>query len=252
MVTLGKVMRSTAVVAALVATSAFGAPNVTATKHNLSFSSMNAIKNGVADGGDVCVYCHTPHGSNTAFVGAPIWNKTHIDTATAFTVYGSGAVGVTSGTTIATTPVGLPGDVSTACLSCHDGVSAINSVINAPGSGGYNPTGTGDLRAFLYNTTTTVTAGTVLNMATATSTGISNIGKDLRNDHPIGVAYTVGKAGLVADTSTFSGTTTTIASVLRGGKVECSSCHDPHEANPLFLRTIDNASSKLCTSCHTK
>lgn len=33
--------------------------------------------------------------------------------------------------------------------------------------------------------------------------------------------------------------------------VECSSCHDPHIARPLFLR-VSNEGSKLCLTCHDK
>ena len=39
-----------------------------------------------------------------------------------------------------------------------------------------------------------------------------------------------------------------------GGEVpyiECSSCHDPHTTNPLFLR-VTNQGSKLCLTCHDK
>jgi predicted CXXCH cytochrome family protein len=33
--------------------------------------------------------------------------------------------------------------------------------------------------------------------------------------------------------------------------VECSSCHDPHSANRLFLR-VSNEGSRLCLTCHDK
>lgn len=33
--------------------------------------------------------------------------------------------------------------------------------------------------------------------------------------------------------------------------IECSSCHDPHVARPLFLR-VTNEGSKLCLTCHEK
>lgn len=37
--------------------------------------------------------------------------------------------------------------------------------------------------------------------------------------------------------------------------IECSSCHDPHNSAPLFLRVANSGSggaSKLCLSCHEK
>jgi len=33
--------------------------------------------------------------------------------------------------------------------------------------------------------------------------------------------------------------------------VECSSCHNPHSSNPLFLR-VSNQGSRLCLTCHNK
>ncbi len=33
--------------------------------------------------------------------------------------------------------------------------------------------------------------------------------------------------------------------------IECSSCHDPHTTNPLFLR-VSNEGSRLCLTCHDK
>ena len=63
----------------------------------------------------ICVYCHTPHGSNTV-VQAPLWNKGI-----------TGAAGVPTKYDVYTSAT-LDGDtsqgnltVSLACLSCHDG-----------------------------------------------------------------------------------------------------------------------------------
>ena len=39
---------------------------------------------------------------------------------------------------------------------------------------------------------------------------------------------------------------------LFGAKLQCASCHDPHDdSNPSFL-VIDNTGSDLCQTCHTK
>lgn len=243
MATFGKVIRSAAVIAALTATSAFGASNIAATKHNLSFSNpiTGAIKAASGDNNDeICVYCHTPHAANTAFVGAPLWNKAS-PTTTGFTMYTSATVKGTIDST--------PNNPSMACLSCHDGVSAINSMINMPGSGGYNSTGT--------NTKFGATAeGAAFVMPAA---GITNIGKDLSNDHPVSIVYstaTTNRPASLRDTTyTLVGTwagATDVASLLRNGKVECGSCHDPHEGNnATFLRTANGASA-LCVGCHAK
>jgi predicted CXXCH cytochrome family protein len=195
---------------------------------------LGTIKAASGDNNDeICVYCHTPHASNTDFIGAPLWNKA-TPTGT-FTMYGTTVGGTAADST--------PNSPSMACLSCHDGVSAINSMVNAPGSGGYVAGGTnvkfGD---------------TAAGNAFAMPSGVSQIGTDLRNDHPVSIAYDVTKAGLKATSTTLSGWAgaTTIANLLRSNKVECSSCHDPHEAtNGTFLR-VANAGSALCIGCHAK
>jgi hypothetical protein len=103
------------------------------TRHNLSQSSaplivsaMDAYRN---DYGEVCVYCHTPHGSNLANgLKAPLWNRTIL--ATNYQTYDE------LGTTTLTQDVlSTPGSASLTCLSCHDGQTAVDSIINMPGSG---------------------------------------------------------------------------------------------------------------------
>lgn len=223
---------SSAMAAVLAATG-----NIANTKHNLSSTGTGTIKANAGQNNDeICVYCHTPHGANTAFTGAPLWNKA-TPTGT-FTMYGTTLSGN------ATDTAANLGSISKACLSCHDGVSAINSMVNAPGAGGYNSAGAN----VAFGATA---AGTALTMPA----GVTQIGTDLTNDHPISITYdTTGKAGLKATTTTLTGWTGagTIADLLRSSKVECSSCHDPHEGtNALFLRKA-NAGSALCLGCHQK
>jgi len=238
---------------------------ITNSKHNLS-SSTNVIRaaNPTDVNNEICVFCHTPHGASTGVVGAPLWNKAY-DTTTTYQVYGGG--GGSTGTTTAGTSVGQPGDVSKACLSCHDGVNAINSIINLPGSGGWVAGGT--LIAFTTdNGATTIAAGTAATMPA----GITQIGTDLQNDHPVGVVYQDANdtspvpppaslklkseglpLGMVA-TDRDNNNTLNINDLLRGGKVECVSCHDPHldpTTNPTFLRLSNNGSA-LCLTCHAK
>ncbi len=70
--------------------------------------------------GEICVFCHTPQGSETK-VAAPLWNRTQSPTGE-YKAYSS----IGSATEAAT------GSVSIACLSCHDGTQAPNVVINSP------------------------------------------------------------------------------------------------------------------------
>ncbi len=231
-------IRSLALFGIVAATSAMAA--IGTTPHNLAGTNAS-------DNGEVCVYCHTPHAANTAFTGAPIWNKAL--PSTTFSMYGGGSAGV--GTVAGTTTDDTPGASSLACLSCHDGVSAVDSILNAPGSG--------------MNTI----AGTVL-LTDINTSSASVIGADLTNDHPVSIQYlgtglADSPASLRDPSTTLTGWVgaTTIADLLRPDptgttrdRVECGSCHDPHNGNGTatqvnYLR-VSNADSALCIGCHDK
>ena len=254
----------------------FGATGtIKGSPHDLA--TMNA-----ADNGELCIYCHTPHAGNTiGFV--PIWNK--VANNTTFTMYGAAAAS-TAGETIAGTATdATPASPSLACLSCHDGVSSIDSIVNAPGSG------LGNLSAG--------TAALDMETMTATSSWLlsttSNLTNDLAKTHPISIVYggtgtgieaasdspaslrpsTASLAAVMTDigdanTAWVVGGTGTVGDLLRNTRVECSSCHDPHngygssgtldlygtggtarttEVN--FLRHT-NKGSALCLGCHDK
>ena len=151
------------------------------TKHNLGSLSTGVNKfNGTAE---ICVFCHTPHGADTS-AAVPLWNRV-LAAPTTYQTYNSLGTSSLDG---ATAPVG---SVSLACLSCHDGGQALNVMINQPGSGGFN---------------TGLPFGTVVpggNLTTdgklgPSATTISNLGTDLRNDHPIGIQYGGGMPGNIA------------------------------------------------------
>lgn len=237
---------------------------VSSTKHNLGGGGTGVNRVGLTDTTEVCVFCHTPHAANTA--AGPLWNRPA--TSATITPYTSSTL--LGGTTADVTTADTPGSVSLACLSCHDGVTATNTLINKPGSGG-------------WTATTGSTFGTLAS-GTGLVTGVAAIGGDLTNDHPIGVKYAGGRAAAdqaaggyvqvssgtigggtafwvdTGATGTAPGTSTDTARqktdmflYARSGTpyVECASCHDPHTSNDLFLR-IPNAYSSVCLSCHIK
>jgi predicted CXXCH cytochrome family protein len=140
------------------------------TKHNLGSTGTGVNKfSGTAE---ICVFCHTPHGADTS-AAVPLWNRV-LANPTTYQTYNSLGTSSLDG---ATAPVG---SVSLACLSCHDGTQAMNVMINQPGSGGYNATG-GALAGTWSGADQT--AGKI-------AAGIiTNIGQDLRNDHPVGIQY---------------------------------------------------------------
>lgn len=233
------------------------------------------------DYGEVCVYCHTPHGANTA-ISVPLWNRTV--RATTYTLYNQASL---SGDVVA------PGPNSLACLSCHDGQTAMDSIVNMPGSGRYLASQmTTQNNAFLSTWQNASGASPSVNNHNALSlTGCLSchsttpgaggaadfsaavIGTDLTNDHPIGVALPTGTDwnqpnGVTANSRFFDLNSNgrmdkdeiRFYDSGNGARVECASCHDPHGVpmggpgstfNPTFLR-VSNSGSAVCMTCHVK
>jgi hypothetical protein len=120
------------------------AGGISNSRHNLTQSTSSSLNPGNTDPlsvsktmgqyrnnyNEVCVYCHTPHGANTT-IDLPIWNRTRLTNT--YTTYD------TLGTSTLTSDITQPGVNSLACLSCHDGTLPVDSIINMPGSGGYDP-----------------------------------------------------------------------------------------------------------------
>jgi predicted CXXCH cytochrome family protein len=169
--------------------------------------------------GQICVVCHTPHNASTAVTNAPLWN--HSTSATTFSLYSSASLTATG--------LGQPDASSKLCLSCHDGTVALEN----------------------FSTTTNgthfITAG-------------ANIGSSLANDHPISFTYDATLAtsdGGLYDPSTTSsgiGTGTIAQKMLIGGKLQCASCHDVHNAYGFTTGLLrkSNSASALCLTCHKK
>src|SRR3990170_5636617 len=141
---------------------------------------------------EICVFCHTPHFGRTDT--APLWNR------------GSSATGyVPYGTTVGGTVISSVGGSSLACLSCHDGVTTLDNLINKPGKGSrtngtgadmgwyFGEIGTGDTIGDTASGGDTpggaVKAASRLNIGAAND-GVRNAAAvNLSNDHPISVVY---------------------------------------------------------------
>jgi hypothetical protein len=158
--------------------SAIGA-DITSTKHNLSSPGLSNQRQ-THETDQVCIFCHTPYGSDTP-TASPQWNKS-LPGSTSFSIFNTTP---TFQATLANGKNLTVGSVSLACLSCHDGTQAMDNVINAPGSGAYNLAGTVP-NGWVWNGSATLMPGALANIAT-----------DLKNDHPVGVLYCGG--GLSAD-----------------------------------------------------
>jgi len=234
--------------------------NVSNTRHNLSRTDGQAISNSATD--EVCVFCHTPHWSNAdaRAADAPLWNR--MFSGATYTVYSSG--------TMDTTP-GQPDGGSIACLSCHDGTVAFDSLVNAPGransTNGYTFT-PGEVNATFVNDPT-FTLGwdfTDFGVPMAKPTNMTEIGgrvligTDLSNDHPVSMVYPTPAQdpafnqppGTPGSPRVFPNGIRTFAA----DKVQCPSCHEPHASAGAkgiisYLRMV-NQESAICLTCHIK
>lgn len=259
----------------LSAQQAISAPNtygITNTRHNLlvPYAPGMAVGFYYTNYGEVCVYCHTPHGAQNS--SAPLWNRT-LPTTGNYTPYSSTTIDTNGGT------IPQPDGISLACLSCHDGTIAVDAIINAPGSGtawggpvapnhyALNPAG-GVGSCLLCHNQDTFVGGNFTPAA---------LGQNLSNQHPISMNYptpaqdpkfnpptnsngslawfeTGGMANRADDNEI-----KLFSDGAGGYKVQCASCHNPHgtlssdgvNLYPTFLRK-SNASSDLCTTCHIK
>lgn len=158
------------------------------TKHNLGTSGTgpNHLSTTGGETGEICIFCHTPHGGDTN-AAVPLWNKKLVDPAN-FKTYDQ------LGTSTLDAAITKIGSVSLACLTCHDGTQALDNILNAPGSGGYDSTGgTQNGLGWTWTTDGTLDAnGRFQNSVDGGGTNIWAIGTDLTNDHPVSVQYAGG------------------------------------------------------------
>ena len=188
-----------AVAAAVLGAAMFAAGSAVAgianTKHNLGAEGTGTNK--TAATGEICVFCHTPHGADTGEgVAVPLWNKTLSDPLV-YTTYDD------LGTSTYDSAQAKVGSVTLACLTCHDGTQAIDNIINAPGSGMYDSTGGGTGGRTEGDGWTWAAGGSGAMTVDATGTLLSgvitNLGTDLTNDHPVSMQY--GGGGISASNS---------------------------------------------------
>lgn len=186
------------------------AQSIIHTQHNLSISGSGQVR--ALNESEICIFCHTPHNS---LPSSPLWNKD--DPGYTYTLYHS--------STVEAVP-GQPDGASILCLSCHDGTTALGSVLSRSGEISFS--------------------GGISSMPP----GSSNMSTDLADDHPVSFDYTTGLAA--ADGQLKDPTAIVPPVTLQNGRMQCTSCHDPHRnLSNNFLR-ITNQNSELCFSCHNR
>lgn len=184
---------------------------ITGSSHDFS-SAGNGL------GTTACSGCHKPHNAGTLI---PLWNDANQFDDVVYAAYSSPTDALNA------TPSSTIGDVSKACMACHDGmVEATNT----------------DLTATSFTPKSSVTTGLKLDYNNKAS-----------GQHPISIVYTQGtntslKALTNVKTSGFKFYGT------NKDTLECATCHDPHGTDsgngtnyPDFLRV---SAANLCQSCH--
>jgi predicted CXXCH cytochrome family protein len=163
--------------------------------------------------GEICIVCHAPHNNRTTDNPTTDVLWNRDLTGSTFTVYASNTMDAT---------MGQPAGTSKFCLSCHDGTIGLESF------GG--------------------TTGSTTNLVS----GLANLGVDLSNDHPVSIDYSADAALAPTTKTTLLGGTID-SDYLRGGNVECSSCHAVHDEGAVdpFL-WVANTGSQFCQECHEK
>ncbi len=204
---------------------AFAQTSITTSKHNLSTSGTGTIK--AESETQVCIFCHTPHRSNTV---APLWNKQ--PTSAGYTLYSSDYL--TSRSYPAPEQINQK---SKLCMSCHDGTVAIGYVYNVPGASG---PGTISMQE---------SGSPITTMPTGAA---GHLDTDLTNDHPVGFFYNTTQDPELVVRAWPWNTAVKLDPDASNGKVECHSCHEPHDNQFTKFLRMSNTNAALCTQCHSK
>lgn len=182
---------------------------ISGTAHDFS-SAGNGL------GTTACSGCHKPHNAGTLI---PLWNDTNQFDDVTYAAYTSPTDALNA------TPSNTIGDVSKACMACHDGmVEATNTNLET------------------LNGVSQKTVGLKLDYT-----------NKAQGQHPISIQYVQG-----ANTSLKALATVKSAGFKFYGTnkdiLECATCHDPHGVDSGngtnyadFLRT---SPASLCQSCH--
>lgn len=235
-------LRSFSVVCLVAWCQASWGADIRSTLHNLTRKGV------IVEAEEVCVFCHTPQLSPASSVGGgvpaqPAWQPSLAVTHSYVMFDDIGRLQFGDRPAV--------GSQSIACLSCHDANQAF-SVMSAEGDHPFGIRYRGFMRGMertqlddaikedapsrpakylkSLNDFRIPSQGTVDNRSLwwVSASGVSAVRS--RNDLPLYARPTTN--GDVP-------------------YVECSSCHDPHIPNRLFLR-VSNEGSRLCLTCHDK
>lgn len=229
----------TAVMLAVVPASA---ADIRSTPHNLTRQGA------LVEADEVCVFCHTPQVSADAaarsgVMAQPAWQPS-LSAAHSFVMYDD----------IGRLQFGdkpAVGSQSIACLSCHDANQAF-SVQAAETDHPFGIPYRGFSRGRERSSDEMAAIGNAPSRAGKEVKSLDDFRLPSRGVVDNRTVWWVSASGVTpfrtrADLPLY-------ARPAANGEipfVECSSCHDPHISNKLFLR-VDNSGSRLCLTCHDK
>jgi predicted CXXCH cytochrome family protein len=190
---------------------------------------------------DPCIYCHVPTEKQGKMIPGTgqiqDWNRFLANT-TEYQVYDSETL---------KGKIQELGPESLLCLSCHDGTMAVDMVINKPDRWSMKEESPLHMK---------LDRGGGLDRCTQCHDGntahrmdIAVIGRNLMDDHPVGITY----PGLFENQDFHPPSS---EGRFRNGvklfknKVECATCHDVH--NPDIVPFLRVEPRELCITCHNK
>ncbi len=198
--------------------------SVVSTVHNLSTSGPGEIRS--LNETEICKFCHIPH---NAVVAAPLWGH-------ALSKANYQVPSIRTGQGIRQ-PVQQPDGSSRLCLSCHDGTVALGEIGGAP-------------RSIAMTGAPRLTPGRP-----------GFLGTDLSGSHPVSFVIRDAGGGF-ADGERDMGLKSLAAirtdpavKLDNQGKMQCTTCHDPHtdryyqpERVPRFW--VKPTVEEVCLTCH--
>lgn len=215
-----------------------GAPllaDVKQTVHNMLADPKGPIPK---DSREICAFCHFPQGGSAQ---APGWVRNGNGNGTAFKTFPT--LGISQPLEDGSSDVG---NLSLACLSCHDGTQALSiPVAHRDGS---------------HPVAVPYAFGRYRRQWTTDSVEVSMNQRVLDDGYPMPeVDFVNRNAVWWVETGEIGRQKSDLQLYSRRDRisgteipfVECSTCHDPHGDQPLFLR-ISNDRSAICLTCHQR
>jgi predicted CXXCH cytochrome family protein len=233
-VKFGAILRRLAGVGCLLVAGVARTGSIVGSKHDLS-------SNRTPDSMQVCIFCHTPHNANNTLgsINAPLWNR-FVDTTKNYLVYSSPSMVTTPGKPSTT--------ISAVCLGCHDGTMGSATVYAVAGNDKMALISAPGLHDTNVEENCTACHDSLYGPVSKPDL---KFGLDLTNMHPIAVPYPTGTLG-----AEFHQPPDPVKGWpdvrLFNGRVECPTCHHPHDPTIVPFLAKSNAGSALCLTCHIR